>query len=84
METKIALVGIIVEELEQAENVNAVLHEYAEFIVGRMGIPYREKEVSVIAVVVDAPQSIISRLSGKIGMIDGVNVKTVNTKAVQG
>lgn len=84
METKIALVGIIVEELEQAEKVNAVLHEYAEFIVGRMGIPYREKEVSVIAVVVDAPQSIISRLSGKIGMIDGVNVKTVNTKAVQG
>lgn len=84
METKIALVGIIVEELEQAEKVNAALHEYAEFIVGRMGIPYREKEVSVIAVVVDAPQSIISRLSGKIGMIDGVNVKTVNTKAVQG
>ena len=81
METRIALVGIIIEELASAESVNAVLHEFARIIVGRMGIPYREKGVSIISVVVDAPQTEISSMTGKLGMIKGVNVKTVYSKA---
>lgn len=80
-ETKIALVGIIVEELNAAEKVNAVLHDYAGHIVGRMGIPYREKGVSVISVVLDAPRDVVSALSGKLGMIGGISVKTVITKS---
>lgn len=80
-ETKIALIGIIVEELDAAERVNAVLHDYAGYIVGRMGIPYRERGVSVISVVLDAPRDAVSALSGKLGMIGGISVKTVITKS---
>jgi len=79
-ENRIALVGIIVEDLAATEKINAILHECADFIVGRMGIPYRQKHVSIISVVVDAPCDIISSLSGKLGMLPGVNVKTVYTK----
>ena len=79
-ENRIALVGIIVEDLSATEKINAILHECAEFIVGRMGIPYRQKRVSIISVVVDAPCDVISSLSGKLGMLPGVNVKTVYTK----
>ncbi len=81
MDTRIALVGIIIEDLTSAESVNAVLHEWAQYIVGRMGIPYREKNVSIISVVIDAPQTQISAMTGKLGMIKGVNVKTVYSKA---
>lgn len=80
-ETKIALIGMIVEELDAAERVNAVLHDYAGYIVGRMGIPYREKGVNVISVVLDAPRDAVSALSGKLGMIGGISVKTVITKS---
>lgn len=80
-ETKIALIGIIVEELEAAKRVNAVLHDYAGYIVGRMGIPYRERSVNVISVVLDAPRDAVSALSGKLGMIGGISVKTVITKS---
>jgi len=79
-ENRIALVGIIVEDLSATEKINAVLHECAGFIVGRMGIPYRSRHVSIISVVVDAPCDVISSLSGKLGMLPGVNVKTVYTK----
>jgi len=68
--------SIIVEKSDSAEKLNAVLHDAGDYIIGRMGIPYREKGVSVISVVIDAPQDIISALSGKIGNIDGVAVKT--------
>lgn len=81
METRIALVGIIIEDLTAATAVNTVLHDYADRIVGRMGIPYRERNVSIISVVVDAPQKDISAMTGKLGMIAGVNVKTVYSKA---
>ena len=81
METRIALVGIIIEDLAAATAVNTVLHDYADRIVGRMGIPYRERNVSIISVVVDAPQKDISAMTGKLGMIAGVNVKTVYSKA---
>jgi len=80
METRIALVGIIIEDLGAAAAVNAVLHDYAEKIVGRMGVPYRQRNVSIISVVVDAPQKDISAMTGKLGMIAGVNVKTVYSK----
>jgi putative iron-only hydrogenase system regulator len=79
-ETRIALIGIIVEDLSATEKINLILHECSEFIVGRMGIPYRKKNVSIISVIIDAPADMISALSGKLGMIDGVNVKTVYTK----
>lgn len=80
METRIALIGIIVENMEVVENVNQILHEYGKYIVGRMGIPYKEKKVSIISIVIDADNNVISSLSGKLGMIDGISVKTVYSK----
>ena len=80
METRIALIGIIVENMEVVENVNQILHEYGKYIVGRMGIPYKEKKVSIISIVIDADNNVISSLSGKLGMISGISVKTVYSK----
>lgn len=76
METRVAVMGIIVEEPESVQQLNALLHEHSEEIVGRMGIPYREKHIHVISIVIDAPQDSISALSGKIGKLPGVSVKT--------
>ena len=75
METRIALIGIIVENPDSVEQLNHLLHEYGSFIVGRMGIPY--EKVNIISVAIDAPQDIISALSGRIGRLDGIGVKTV-------
>lgn len=80
METKIAVIAIIVEDRGKSEALNRILHDYGEYIVGRMGIPYRSKGVSVISVILDAPQEKISALSGKLGMLDGVSSKTVYSK----
>lgn len=79
-QNRMALVGIIVEDMEAAARINGLLHEYSEYIIGRMGLPYREKQVSVISVVLDAPQSVVSALSGKLGMIPGVSSKCVYGK----
>ena len=68
METRIALIGIIVEDPDSVQQINAVLHEYGGYIVGRMGLPYREKKVNIISVVVDAENNVISSISGKLGM----------------
>lgn len=68
--------AIIVENSDSTERLNAILHDHSEYIIGRMGIPYREKGVSIISIAVDAPQDVISALSGKIGRLDGVSVKT--------
>ena len=76
METRVAVVGIIVEKNDSAEMINEILHEYGRYIVGRMGIPYRERNICIISVVADAPQSVISAMTGKIGRVDSVNVKT--------
>ena len=76
METRVAVVGIIVEKNDSAEMINEILHEYGRYIVGRLGIPYRERNICIISVVADAPQSVISAMTGKIGRVDGVNVKT--------
>lgn len=80
METRIALIGIIVEKKDSAEKLNAILHDYGEYIIGRMGIPYPKRQVSVISVVLDAPSNIVSALSGKLGMLPYVNIKTVYSK----
>lgn len=80
METRIALIGIIVEDLNTIGQVNELLHEYSNYIIGRMGIPYREKEVSIISIVIDAKNNVISSLSGKLGMIKGISVKTIYSK----
>ena len=77
MVTRIALIGVIVENREAVEQLNHILHEYGNYIVGRMGIPYRERNVNIISVVLDAPQDVISAISGKIGRLKGVSVKTV-------
>ena len=76
METRVAVMSIIVENNETVEKLNSVLHNYGEFIIGRMGIPYREKNINIISIAIDAPQDTISALSGKIGRLDGVSVKT--------
>ncbi len=82
METRVATVGIIVEDLESVEPLNALLHDYGQFIIGRMGIPYRGKKLNVIMVAVDAPQDEISAMSGKIGRLHGVTAKTAYSNVV--
>ena len=80
MENRISVVSIIVEQLESTAVINSLLHEYGQYIVGRMGIPYREKGVSIICVVIDAPNDVTSSLSGKLGMVKGVKAKTITAK----
>lgn len=77
MENRISLIGIIVQDTDSAEKINQLLHEYGEYIVGRMGLPYRCRRVNIISVILDAPNPVISALSGKLGMLPGVNTKTV-------
>ncbi|MBE6631704.1 MAG: iron-only hydrogenase system regulator [Ruminococcaceae bacterium] len=76
METRVAIMGIIVEKTDSVLKLNELLHEYGVYIIGRMGIPYKEKGINIVSVAIDAPQDIISSLSGKIGNIDGISVKT--------
>ena len=76
METRVAVMSIIVEEADTVEILNSILHEYREYIIGRMGIPYKEKKISIISIAVDAPQNTISAMSGRIGKLPGVSVKT--------
>ncbi|MBQ6105284.1 MAG: iron-only hydrogenase system regulator [Lachnospiraceae bacterium] len=85
METRVALMSILVEESEghpsdSVRQMNDLLHEYGQYIIGRMGIPYHAKHVSIISIAMDAPQDAISALSGKIGRLQGVTVKTTYTK----
>ena len=75
--TRVTLIGIIVEDPEAAIRINGLLHEYGEYIIGRMGIPYRAKNISVLSVVMDAPQEIVNALTGKLGMICGITAKTL-------
>ena len=82
METRVAVMGIIVSETESVEKLNALLHEYGKYIIGRMGIPYREKNISVVSVAIDAPQDVIAALSGKIGKLEGITVKTAYSNVI--
>ena len=82
METRIALIGILLESRESVDTLNRLLSDYSEYIVGRMGIPYRERGIHVISVALDAPANVISALSGKLGMLPGISTKTVYGKNI--
>ncbi len=82
MEKRVAVMGIIVENRDVVYEVNEILHEYAEFIIGRMGIPYKEKKISIISIAIDAPQDKISALSGRIGKLPGISVKTAYSNVI--
>lgn len=77
MESRVALIGVVVENYDSVDKLNDYLHEYGEFIIGRMGIPYKEKGISIISVAIVASNDVINTLSGKIGMLDGVSAKTI-------
>lgn len=77
METKAAVIAIILKDVKASTEMNAILHEYNEYIIGRMGIPYREKGINIISIAVDASMDTINTLAGKIGRIEGVTAKTV-------
>lgn len=80
MDSRVALIGIVVENSESVAELNTLLHNYADYIIGRMGVPYKKRGVSVISIAIDAPSDTISTLSGKIGMLPGVTSKTVYAK----
>lgn len=82
MQTRVAIIGIIVEKTDSVEALNSVLHDYGSYIIGRMGLPYRQKNIHIISLAVDAPQDIISALSGKIGKIDGISAKTAYSNII--
>lgn len=84
MQTRVALIGIVVEDLHSVEKLNALLHEYGRFIIGRMGIPYKKRNVSIISVAIDASSDDISALSGKLGMLPGISTKTVYSRIASG
>ena len=79
METRVAVISAIVENRESVEALNSMLHEYSDYIIGRMGIPYHKKNINIISVAVDAPTDIISALAGRLGNLDGVSVKTARS-----
>lgn len=76
MQTRVAVMGIVVENTDSVERLNTLLHEYGSYIIGRMGIPYRARNINIVSIAIDAPQDVISALSGKIGNLDGIIVKT--------
>ena len=76
MQTRVAVMAIIVEQPESVEKLNAILHEFGEFIIGRMGIPHRERNINIVSIALDAPQDTISALAGRLGNLPGVSVKT--------
>ena len=80
METRIAIIGIIVEDVDVTGEINDILHDYSMYIIGRMGIPYRERAVNIISIVLDAPNDVINALAGKIGRVKGVSSKTIYSK----
>ena len=82
MESRVAIIGIIVEDPASVEAMNSLLHDYGQYIIGRMGIPYREKNLHVISIAMDAPQNEISALSGKIGKLPGISVKTAYSNVI--
>lgn len=80
-DSRVALVGILLQDNASSEPVNAILGEYSQYVVGRMGLPYRQKDINIISIVVDAPNNTISALCGKLGMIPNITVKAIYTKA---
>ena len=83
-ETRVAQLGILVEDPDSVEALNSLLHQYKDYIIGRMGLPYRAKQVNIISIVLDAPQDAISTLAGKVGMLPGVSCKALYAKLPHG
>ena len=83
METRVAVIGNIVENTESAEKINSILHEYAQYILGRMGVPYQKRGISVISIIIDAPQPVISALSGKLGKLEGISTKALYSNVME-
>lgn len=82
MENRIAVMGIIVEDVDSVEALNSVLHDYGAYIIGRMGIPYRDRGLNIVSIAIDAPQDVIAALAGKIGNIEGISVKTAYSNKI--
>ena len=82
METRVAVMSIIVENPDAVERLNALLHAHGEYIIGRMGIPYRKRKISIISIALDAPQDTIASLAGKVGGLNGVSVKTAYSSVI--
>ncbi len=82
MVTRVAVIGIIVENTDSVEQLNAILHRYSGYILGRMGIPYRGRDINIISIAVDAPQDVTNALSGEIGALPGVNAKTAYSHVI--
>ena len=82
METRVAVMGIIVENSNSVESLNSLLHEYGQYIIGRMGLPYRAKKINIVSIAIDAPQDTIAALSGKIGALSGISVKTAYSNVI--
>lgn len=82
METRVAVMSIIVENPNMVEQLNSLLHEYSDYIIGRMGIPYRKRRISIISIALDAPQNTISALAGKVGSLSGIQVKTAYSSVI--
>ena len=80
VDTRIAVIGIMVEDKSSADGVNGPLHQYGAYIIGRMGLPYEKKKVNIISIVIDAPQDVINALSGKLGRLPGVSAKALYSK----
>ena len=77
---RVALISIVVEDMTASERINSVLHDFSQYVIGRMGIPYQKRGIALISVAIDAPQDVISTLSGRLGMIRGVSTKTIFSK----
>lgn len=80
METRVAVISIIIEDIEAVEQLNSILHAYGQYIIGRMGIPYREKNINIIAIALDAPMDKINTLTGSLGRISGITAKANYSK----
>ena len=83
METRVAVIGIIVEDMSSVDRLNAILHDYADYIIGRMGLPYKKRGVNVISIAIDAPSDVISALSGKIGNLPGISAKAAYSNVMR-
>ena len=81
-ETRVAIIGIVLQNPDTVERMNSLLHDYSRYIIGRMGIPYREKNLNIVSVAIDAPQDTIAALTGKLGKLEGANVKTAYSNVI--
>ena len=83
MTTRVAVMAIIVEQSDSVEKLNAILHEFGKYIIGRMGLPYHKRNINIVSIALDAPQDEISALAGKLGSINGISVKTAYSNVIE-